>query len=328
MRKLISDLLNEQEDIEVIGTAQNGKVALDSIQELNPDVITLDVEMPVMDGIETLKALKRKYQIPVIMISSVTTQGARVTVQALELGAIDFVTKPSGSVSLDIKKVGDQIVDKVRLASKTRPITPVISTKVKEYSLTARPKKKKIIVIGTSTGGPNALKTVVPALPANLPCPVLIVQHMPPLFTATLAKRLDKISMIAVKEAEEGDVLKEGMAYLAPGDFHMILGGGGKTIALTKEPEVWGVRPAVDLTMASAAKYYKERVISVIMTGMGHDGSNGAKAIKMNGGKCIVEHESTCIVYGMPKTIVQQGNADQIVPLQDIAEAVIKELYA
>lgn len=328
MRRLISDILNEHEGIEVISTAQNGKIALENIEKFRPDVITLDVEMPEMDGIETLKVIKKKYQIPVIMISSLTKEGAKETLMALENGAIDFVTKPSGSVSLDIKKVSSEITSKVLLASKSRPMSLQPILPLKEFTARKKPKSDKIIVIGTSTGGPNALKNVVPLLPRDIPCPILIVQHMPPLFTATLASRLDKISMISVREAKEGDMLEDGLAYLAPGDYHMVLGPGGKRITLNQEPEVWGVRPAVDFTMAAAAKFYKENVISVIMTGMGHDGSNGAKAIKKAGGKCIVEHESTCVVYGMPKTIVDQGNADKIVPLNEIANAIVKEVYS
>ena len=326
MQKMISDILNNHQGIQVIDKAANGKQALRSIEKSLPDVITLDVEMPVMNGIETLKEIQKKYQIPVVMVSSVTTSGAKITIQALELGAVDFITKPSGSISMDINKKAEEIIEKVLLAARTKIVKRVV--KKVEFKPNRVVKSKKIVVIGISTGGPKALKDVIPLLPKDLPAPVLLVQHMPALFTASLAKRLDSMSLIEVKEAEENDSVTPGRVLLAPGDYHMELDAEGKVIKLNQQPSVWGVRPAVDITLGSAVKAYGRNVISVIMTGMGHDGSNAVKALKRFGGMCIAQDEETSTIYGMPKTVVDAGYADKIVSLYDIANAITEAVYS
>ncbi|MGD9581141.1 MAG: chemotaxis response regulator protein-glutamate methylesterase, partial [Vampirovibrionia bacterium] len=328
MRQMISDILNKHPDIEVIDTAANGKLALRAIERHKPDVITLDVEMPEMNGIEALKIIQQKFKTPTIMVSSVTTNGAQITLQALDIGAIDFITKPSGSISLDIGQISDEIIEKVLFAAKSKPITAKPKAIAKFIPKTRTIKSNKIVVIGSSTGGPKALKEVVPLLPADLPVPVLIVQHMPPVFTNSLAKRLDAISMLKVKEAEEGDKLEAGTILLAPGDYHMCLDKTGKQITLNKEPSVWGVRPAVDITLESVIKVYGKNVITAIMTGMGHDGSNGAKAIKKHGGYCIAQDEATCTVFGMPKTVINNGCANEVVSLYEISNAIVKQVYS
>lgn len=328
MRKMISDILNKHPDIEVIDTAANGILALRAIERHQPDVITLDVEMPEMNGIEALKIIQQKYKTPTIMVSSVTTKGAQVTLQALDLGAVDFITKPSGSISLDINKIGDIITEKVIFAakSKTTFIKPgVIKRFVPKI---AQIKSNKIVVIGSSTGGPKALKEVIPLLPADLPVPVLVVQHMPPVFTNSLAKRLDAISMLKVKEASENDKLEVGTIYFAPGDYHMCLNKAGTHISLNQDPSVWGVRPAVDITLASVIKHYGKNVIATIMTGMGHDGSNGSKELKKQGGYCIAQDEATCTVYGMPKTVIESGCANKVVSLYELSNAIVEQVYS
>lgn len=329
MRTIITNILESNPDIKVIATASNGKVALKLLEKEKPDVITLDIEMPQLNGIETLKIIQRNYSIPVVMISSLTTAGAKETFQALELGAVDFIGKPSGSISRDIHKISDEIIEKVSMAAKAK-------TKVKNLSISSLidklPKRKilkskKIVVIGISTGGPKALKEVIPLIPGDLPVPILVVQHMPALFTSLFAQRLDNISFLKVKEAEEGELIVPGQVYVAPGDYHMCLSDDGKFISLNKEPSVWGVRPAADFTLGSAAKAYKQNVISVIMTGMGHDGINGVKAVKKLGGYCIAQDEESCTVYGMPKTVIEAGLADKVVPLSSMASEIFDAVY-
>ena len=262
------------------------------------------------------------------MVSSVTTNGAQVTLQALDIGAVDFITKPSGAISLDINKISDIITEKVIFAarSKTSFVKPgVIKRFVPKI---AKIKSNKIVVIGSSTGGPKALKEVIPLLPADLPVPVLVVQHMPPVFTNSLANRLDAISMLKVKEASENDKLEVGTIYFAPGDYHIWLNKSGTHISLNQDPSVWGVRPAVDITLASVIKHYGKNVIATIMTGMGHDGSNGSKELKKQGGYCIAQDEATCTVYGMPKTVIESGCANKVVSLYELSNAIVEQVYS
>ena len=330
MRKVISDALNNHPDIHAVETAFNGQAALKKIREFDPDVVTLDIEMPIMDGIETLQEILKIKNIPVIMCSSLTKSGAEITIKALELGAFDFIEKP-GSVSGDkINNLEKDLLAKVLagISSKGHALKR-IEPQIKPHLLNpvSAGKKSKLLMIASSTGGPQALKEVVPYLPEDIPAKILIVQHMPEKFTEMFAQRLDKMSKITVKEAKDGDTLVRGQALLAPGNYHMMVTEKG-TVALNQEPTVLGVRPCADLTIASAAKIYQQDMICVVLTGMGHDGTMGAAVVKKYGGHCIVEHESTCIVYGMPKSIVVAGHADEIVPLHKIAEAIIKMVYS
>lgn len=328
MRQMISDILNKHPQIEVIDTAANGKLALRAIERHKPDVITLDVEMPEMNGIEALKVIQQKYKTPTIMVSSVTTKGAQITLQALDIGAIDFITKPSGAISLDIHQIGDLITNKVLNAAKSKTSFAKPGTIKRFVPKISKITSNKIVVIGSSTGGPKALKEVIPLLPADLPVPVLVVQHMPPVFTNSLAKRLDAISMLKVKEASENDKLEVGTVLMAPGDYHMCLNKKGTHITLNQEPSVWGVRPAVDITLASVIQHYNKNVIAAIMTGMGHDGSKGAKELKEKGGYCIAQDEATCTVYGMPKTVIESGCANKVVSLYELSNAIVEQVYS
>lgn len=329
MRKVISDVLLSHPEVEAVETAFNGQVALKKIQEFNPDVVTLDIEMPVMNGIETLQELLKIKKVPVIMCSSLTKSGAEITIKALELGAFDFIEKPTSVNSQKVKELEKLLLEKVLAAASSKvPIHHKVSMHIKpsfSHSKTGG-KKTKVLIIGSSTGGPQALKEVVPYLPEDIPAKILIVQHMPEKFTEMFAQRLDKMSKITVKEAREGDRLERGVALLAPGNYHMTV-TEDETISLNQNPAVWGVRPAVDLTLASCAKLFQQDAMCVILTGMGHDGAQGAGAIKRYGGYCIAEHESTCIVYGMPKSVVIAGHADEVVPLHHVAEAIMKKIY-
>lgn len=340
MRRVISDIINGQPDMKVVATARNGEEALVAAKEVAPDVITMDVEMPVMNGLEALRKIMSETPLPVIMLSSLTQQGADATVKALHLGAVDFITKPSGSLSLDINKVSRDIVGKIRIAAVARDKlrkTPDRTYKPRDLPPKAMPVgthriPEKIVLIGTSTGGPKALHEVIPKLPGNLPAAVLVVQHMPPGFTRSLAERINGMSSLTVKEAEDGEEVLTGKVYIAPGDYHLKvkrLGEGlGRRliINLTKEPLVSGHRPSVDAMIESVVQEYWSKILAVIMTGMGQDGTRGTAGVKNKGGKVIAEDSSSCIVFGMPKSVIDSGYADLVVPLPQIARGIVENL--
>lgn len=341
MRKVITDILEDADDIKVTGTAKNGLEALEKVKLLNPDVITLDVEMPSMDGLSCLKELQKLTMSPVIMLSGLTTSGAKATIEALEAGAIDFITKPTNLFEISGEQKKKEIVEKVRMAkSIVRRSVPektvfrrsertAAANKLKE-DIKRSGKLESIVAIGTSTGGPKALQEVVPYIPGDVPAALMVVQHMPPGFTKSLADRLNTLSGLLVKEAEDGDRVQAGYAYIAPGDYHMLLSkskDGGLSIKLTKDPSVGGHRPAVNVMMNSIAESGFSRVIGVIMTGMGSDGSEGVVNIKkMNNGVIISQDENSCVVYGMPKAAVNTGAVDEVVPLKQIADVIVKYL--
>ncbi|MER2048014.1 chemotaxis response regulator protein-glutamate methylesterase [Solibacillus sp. FSL W7-1472] len=359
MRKLISDFFSDHLHIEVIGAARNGKDAIKKIEQLKPDVVTMDVEMPEMNGMEALKEIMQKYPLPVIMLSSTTKRGAENTLMAMEYGAVDFVAKPSGSISLDLHKIKDELVRKVEEASKvtvsklrkpyekstvvsrtirqplhneesklksmTKPTIKIdVPTQKTEWSKTS----KKIILIGTSTGGPRALQEVITKIPANVDAPILIVQHMPAGFTKSLAARLDQLSEIHVKEAEQGDLLQKGTAYIAPGGYHLKLRKVGSAFAVVldnQEPPRAGHRPSVDVLFEDVSQYSEFDKIAVIMTGMGYDGSKGLVSLKKTGNvTAIAESAETCIVYGMPKAAVETQLVDEVADVDDIARTIMK----
>ena len=369
MRKVLSDVFNKEPDFEVVGTAVDGKETVEKVKELKPDLLTLDVNMPVMDGINALAIIMREQPTPTVMISSLTQQGTDATVKALGLGAIDFVSKQGGSISR-IDAIEDEILTKCRYAAKAnvraigignrppvmkrielpkrsglkldtetkqeenRPgvfqkrINPLLQRKEAQKSATATgvssAGNNKLVAIGTSTGGPQALQKVITKLPANLPCGVVIVQHMPPGFTKSLADRLDQISAISVKEAENDDIIEPGHVYIAPGNYHMRVSsiGGTRKIVLGQDPPVGNHRPAVNVMYDSVAPIGRD-LVAVIMTGMGCDGCEGMKKIKAGGGYSIAQNEATSVVYGMPKAVVDAGLADEVRPLEDIANAIV-----
>jgi len=358
MRKIITNLLTTSPDIEVIGRAKNGQEAIEKVTELRPDVVTMDLEMPVLDGLQALGYIMSECPTPVIMLSGAESAHADVTITAFQYGAVDFILKPSGNISLDMSKIKDELIKKVKAAAyvevhklgfiEEKSIKDKGRRKIKAQEIVElhesnmadernkketiepikKPGIKKIIIIGSSTGGPRALQRVIPLLPSNLHAPVLIVQHMPPGFTKSLAERLNAQSMIKVREAMEGDILQSGTVYIAPGDFHMIVkqlrinGELKEVIALTKGEKVQGVRPSVDVLLNSITSIYGQNSLGVILTGMGSDGSDGIKKLKLAGGKVIAEDESTCVVYGMPRSVIDQKLADYILPINRIAESI------
>ena len=362
MLNVLSDLFKSQSDFEVVGTAVNGQDAIEKVKKFQPDVLTLDVIMPVMDGLNALAVIMEQCPLPVVMVSSTTQKGTNETIRALALGAVDFVSKAGGAIS-KIDTIKDEILAKCRLAAKTHarknfaaskpivykpavvgePATRRIEVKRRTGfvpgqkptinrvpSLTAPVRKiipgtgKKLVLIGTSTGGPQALQTVITRLPRNLPCGVVVVQHMPAGFTKSLAERLNSISEIAVKEAEHDEIIKPGQVYIAPGDYHLRIApaGGERKIVLSQEARVGNLRPTVNYMFDSASQFGRD-LVSVIMTGMGSDGCEGMKKIKATGGYSIAQDENSCVVYGMPKAVVDAGLADEIRPLDKIAEAIV-----
>jgi len=339
MRKVISDMINKDESLEVIGTARNGEDALRKIQQLKPDVITLDVEMPVMNGLEALHRIMTIQPTPVIMLSTFTKKGADITIEALANGAVDFVPKPGGPISLNIEEVEKELIQKIKIASQVKVNFTGTSKEFYKPLETVEPGQKTgspmecnlkfpLVLIGTSTGGPKALDIVLQSLPENLPAGVLIVQHMHPGFTRTLAERLDRSSPLKVKEAENGEKVLPGHAYVAPGDYHLEveLKNCEPFVKLHQGPTVNGHRPAVDTLFNSVAEKGIKKVIAVIMTGMGYDGREGLVNLKKNGCYAIAEAQETCVVFGMPKSAIDTGCVDKVVPLPEIASGIINYL--
>lgn len=325
VRKIFNEELSKESDIEVVGTAPDPYIARDKIVQLKPDVITLDIEMPRMDGLTFLKKLMKYYPLPVIIVSSLTPKGSAMAVEAIEDGAVEVLAKPGGSYS-----VGDmciQLKDKIRAASrvnmnrKQTPVTPPkIGTIVKSLTETTQ----KVIAIGASTGGTEALKEVLINIPLNAPG-IVIVQHMPANFTTAFAERLNKICQIEVKEARDGDSVLNGRALIAPGNFHMLLRRSGAKYYVTIKdgPFVHHQRPAVDVLFNSVAQYVGNNAIGVILTGMGADGAKGLSVMKGAGARTIAQDEASCVVFGMPKEAIKLGAADKIVSLERISYEII-----
>ncbi len=333
VRFTLSRRLNEEPGLQVVGVARDGEEALALIPQLDPQVITLDVEMPRMDGLSTLRHIMAHYPRPVVMLSNLTSEGAQETIQALTWGAVDFIAKPAARANLEA--ILPEVVSKIRRAARarvqpgnfSRPEVPPVSTPPQKAQPRPLRGSDKVVVIGASTGGPRALNTLLPLLPPDLPAAVLIVQHMPAGFTRSLAERLDLSSHLIVKEAAPGDRLEAGRALLAPGGFHMTVNGQGG-IALNQNPPVHGVRPALDVTLASVVQRFGAATIGVVLTGMGNDGSQGAALIRHSGGRVIAEDQSSCVVWGMPRSVIEAGLADEVVPLPQMAEAIARAVRA
>lgn len=328
MRYVITEILESDPGITVIDKAKDGLDALAKLKLITPDVITLDIQMPNMDGLSFLAEMRKNHHIPTVMISSLTREGAEDTFKALDLGAVDFIPKPSGSITISLDEIHDMIIQKVKMAAdvKPRPIDTQTdrapAPQRERTQITAPATLKKVIAIGSSTGGPRALAEIVSMLPEDLPACVMIVQHMPPKFTTSLAERLHNISDMTVSEAKNGDKILPGRVYVAPGNFHMYA-GKNDVIYLGSEPPVHGVRPSVDYFFKSVADVYGSRVLSVVLTGMGSDGSDGIQHVKKMGGTVYAEHESTCVVYGMPRAAAATGCVDRVLILPRIADEII-----
>ncbi len=354
MRKVLSDLFKGENDFEVVDVARNGAEAVDKVVQYSPDVVTMDVEMPILDGLSALEKIMAVKPTPVIMVSSLTKNGADATIKALSLGAVDFVAKSAGAISR-IDDIAKELLQKCREAKGisvtrlqfSRPAPSVQINKprptlIQEQTLPSVPVVKPsvqaaksadiqgvsdwILAIGTSTGGPRALQEVLTRLPGSLPCPAIVVQHMPPGFTKSLADRLNSICELTVKEAEDNDRLIPGIVLVAPGDHHLTVRKEGSNVfvKLNKDPAIGGLRPAVDPMMISVAETFGAKTIGVILTGMGHDGAKGMQVVKRLRGMTIAEDQSTAVVFGMPKAAIDAGVVDTILPLPQVADGIMQ----
>jgi len=334
IRRLLTDVLSADPEIELAGTAPNGRIALAKLPQLNPDLVTLDIEMPELDGLNTLPELRKLYpKLPVIMFSTLTERGALSTLDALARGATDYVTKPAnvGSVAAAIQSVKDQLIPKIKALCPLEP--PPISRTTLPRSISPRPvarsaQRCEAVVIGSSTGGPQALAAVLTKLPANLSVPILIVQHMPPVFTHHLAVRLNQESGLDVREAAGGEILRPGQVFIAPGNFHLEIRRLGLSIqtALQQGQPENSCRPAVDVLFRSAARVFGPACLAVVLTGMGQDGMRGAQHIVQAGGTVIAQDEATSVVWGMPRAITEAGLASQVGPLSSIAQLIVRHV--
>lgn len=339
IRRLVSDVLATDSDIEVVGTAANGRIALQKIPQCNPDVVTMDVEMPDLNGIETVRELRKTWpKLPVIMFSTLTERGGAATFDALAAGASDYATKPAnvGSVTAGLETVRQDLIPKIKaLAGRHQVPPPATALRPQPVRPAPRPAAAlasaaargiEILTIGVSTGGPNALAELMPALPASFPVPIVIVQHMPPMFTRLLAERLNAQSALTVVEGQAGMKLQPGWAYIAPGDFHMLVErkATGAALTLNQAPPENSCRPAVDVLFRSVVEQYHAQTLGVILTGMGQDGLRGCELIREAGGQVVVQDEQTSVVWGMPGFVARAGLADRVLPLNMIAPELVR----
>ncbi|MBO9550221.1 chemotaxis response regulator protein-glutamate methylesterase [Pseudomonas sp.] len=357
-RRRVSEILSADPTIQVVGTATNGREAIDQALALKPDVITMDYEMPMMDGITAVRHIMQRCPTPVLMFSSLTHEGARVTLDALDAGAVDYLPKNFEDISRNPEKVKQLLCEKVHTISRSNrrfggytshapvsapapaashaPASSLASAAPVRPAAPARaaapaaahapaPKRKpyKLVAIGTSTGGPVALQRVLTQLPANFPAPIVLIQHMPAAFTKAFAERLDKLCKISVKEAEDGDMLRPGLALLAPGGKQMMIDGRG-TVKILPGDERLNYKPCVDITFGSAAKSYGDKVLSVVLTGMGADGREGARLLKQGGSTVWAQDEASCVIYGMPMAIVKANLADAVYSLDEIGKHLVE----
>jgi two-component system chemotaxis response regulator CheB len=330
MRKLIPQILETDSSIQVVGTAMDGNFGLKKIEELKPQVITLDLEMPGMGGLEMLKEIMRRHRIPVLVVSSHSTQGASVTLKALSMGAFDFVAKP-GEGSMRMQEVAQELISKIKAAAQSRGISIRGGM---DFSVPAAPQRKekagakkaptKIVAIALSTGGPQALQYLLAQLPADFPGSIVVVQHMPEGFTDMFARRLDECCGLHVKEAQSGDLLLAGRVLISPGNRHLKVKRMplGDVVVLSEDPVVNGHRPSADVMFKSVAEEFGERTLGVLMTGMGEDGAHGLGMIKAAGGMTIAQGEQSCVVFGMPKAAIERGHAMRVVELEALASTL------
>ena len=359
-RRRVSEILSSDPTIQVVGTATNGKEAIDQALALKPDVITMDYEMPMMDGITAVRHIMQRCPTPVLMFSSLTHEGARVTLDALDAGAVDYLPKNFEDISRNPDKVKQMLCEKVHTISRSNrrfgsyashvpvaapapapssspapasgftspapartPVPARAPAAAPTHSPAAKRKPYKLVAIGTSTGGPVALQRVLTQLPASFPAPIVLIQHMPAAFTKAFAERLDKLCRISVKEAEDGDLLRPGVALLAPGGKQMMIDGRG-TVKILPGDERLNYKPCVDITFGSAAKSYGDKVLSVVLTGMGADGREGARLLKQGGSTVWAQDEASCVIYGMPMAIVKANLADAVYSLDEIGKHLVE----
>jgi len=346
MRKALSSMLEKDPEIKVVATARDGQEGLDLIRKHNPDVITLDIEMPRMDGLTALKHIMMEMPKPVLMVSSLTVEGAEATLKAMELGAVDFIPKQLSKVSLDIVKIELDLQAKVKQIARRKFRPPVLARKPCVPTASApcppgdtearreivRPSGtlvRDLVAIGVSTGGPPAVQKVLSGLPKDFPAAIVIAQHMPAAFTGPFAKRLDGVCQVSVKEAENGDRLMPGHVFIAPGGKHLKLHQrvSRVEIEITTDPVEALYKPSANVLVGSAAEAVGRRALGVILTGMGSDGMEGVKVLKQKGGRALAQSDASCVVYGMPKAIVDAGLADEIVDIEEMAQAIMANLY-
>lgn len=335
-RRRLTEILNNDSHIEVVGTAADGREAIAQVARLKPDVVMMDVEMPVMDGITAVRKIMKATPLPILMFSSLTTDGAKATLDALESGAMDFLPKRMEDISQDRESAKRQLCARVRLIAARGVKKPVLSKHQPKLEVKITPAMRrpnvsrkgqfKLVAIGTSTGGPVALQQVMASLPASFSTPILIVQHMPGTFTPAFAERLNKLSQVNVKEAEDGDRIERGCAYLAPGGKQMLLEsrGGAVVIRILESDASQTYKPSVDITFGSASKIYGGSVLAVVMTGMGADGREGARMLKKAGATIWSQNKETSVIYGMPAAIAEAGLADSILSLNDIGPGLVE----
>lgn len=340
VRKMLSDTMNQDPDIEVVGVAANGSIGLQKIPQVNPDIVSLDIEMPVMNGLETLDKIRETWpKLPVIMFSTLTLKGAVATLDALSKGATDYVAKPSKAKSLEegIELIKSGLIPKIKAICSERSglDIPISLPKPKpQVEYPDDPKKMKgikrfhrvdVVTIGVSTGGPNALAEIMPVFPKNFPVPIVVVQHMPPNFTKLLAERLDSKSQVKVKECEKGDILQPGHVYIAPGDYHMTVEQDKDDVvtSLNQAPHENSCRPSADVLFRSVAKTFSRNALAVVLTGMGQDGMHGCQHIQARGGQVIAQDEASSVVWGMPGFVVKSNLADIVLPLDKVAQEII-----
>ncbi len=320
IRQILVDMLRREPDIEVVGYARDGEEALLRIAETSPDVVTLDVEMPRLDGLGCLRELMKTRPVPTVMVSTLTAAGTATTLEALAIGAVDFVCKPNNGSLSTLRGVREELVEKVRGARGAR-VHRAFRPVPKAASVPTAAKSDRVVLVASSTGGPRALAAMMEGIPKGFAAPMLIVQHMPVGFTAPLAKRLGEIGPMAVREARPGDRLEPGVALVAPGGRHMTVRADG-ALAFDDGPTVHGVRPAADRLFASAAEAFGRRCVAAVLSGMGRDGADGALAIRERGGTVLAEAEETCTIYGMPKAAVASGAVERSVPIDRMGGAI------
>ena len=336
MRKSISIMLESDKSIKVIATARDGEEGYNLTKKLRPDLVTMDIEMPKMDGLTSLQKIMQDCPTPVIMVSSLTTEGAELTIKALEYGALDFIPKELSYINVNIIKIKEELIRKVKEIVKQNSIKERLK-RLNRYRESSRheinpPTLKylpkigyKAVAIGISTGGPLSLQKIIPLLSKKINCPLFIVQHMPPKFTKSLAERLNSLSELEVKEAENKEAVRNGVVYIAPGGLHMTIDKnnlGTFFVSISKEPSSALHKPSVDLMIDSVVNGYGKNTLGVIMTGMGKDGLEGIRKLKQLGGYCVAQDEESCVVYGMPKAVTEAGYADVVAPLESISEII------
>ena len=339
IRQLLREVLASDPQLEVAGVAANGRIALAMLNQLSPDLVTLDVEMPVLDGLETLKQLRQSHpRLPVIMFSTLTARGAEATIESLAFGASDYVTKPAnvGSVTVAKERIREQLIPKIKALCKLTPETPIaLSVRLRPSVPIPAPSRQQqrastvdVVAIGCSTGGPNALAEVLPNLPANLAVPVVVVQHMPATFTRFLAQRLDTICPLRVREAVSGELLQPGTIWIAPGDFHLkvVRSAAGLQLVTEQSPPENSCRPSVDVLFRSIAGAYSGSVLAVVLTGMGQDGLRGCKELYAVGAHIVVQDEASSVVWGMPGFIAREQIADRVLPLPEIGPEITRRV--